>query len=260
MTNGMRCSNWTQLGEPELSAIEAATEFFQLDRLVRLEQDHALAVAPSCLFCRSDSVHLLTAAAAAMVNGRGLNIVSCGSAILESGIGKKKAVELQLPTSAGTQAVLPPGGGYVISQAALALALPWITSSKVTRAKTANRVLMLDRQTMLALLQAKRSGEHGGKLKCAPAVSAEAAGGTGSAGLQEALGTQVSELEPGGCVAVYREASQLGSAAAPSSRKQLDQPVALSCWKSDPYWLQISSNDKAALAHVEKQLGGMQST
>jgi hypothetical protein len=186
-------------------------------------------------------------------------MVSCGSAILESGIGKKKAVEVQLPATAGTLAVLPPGGGYVIPQAALALVLPWITSSKVNGMKTANRVLVLDRQAMLALLQAKWSGTHGGKLKCAVGETAGAAHGAGSALLHEAVVSQVNKLESGGCIAVCKVDSRLGSAAE-TSCKQSHQPVALSCWKSDPYWLQISSNDKTALAHVAAQLGKTEGT
>lgn len=278
-------STWLPLKAPDLPAFQAATEFFQL------EPTNAAAVTRGCLFRRGDSVHLLTNAAAALANGSSLNMVSCGSTILENGIGKKKAIELQLQATAGTTpvdlvsgttpavALLGPGGGYVIPQAALSLALRWITHNKAKEQREevetpklhqdnarknrngkakSSRVLVLSRQAMLSLLEAKRSGAHGGKLKCAPAEPPGTARCADTAVLHEALITQVGKLEPGGCIAVCKEESQLSRAKDPSY-SQSYQPVALSCWKSDPYWLQISSNDKAALALVAERLGGTES-
>jgi hypothetical protein len=269
-----------KLGEKELPAVRAAAAFFSFDRLLG---DDAAATSPS-FFRRGDAVHLLTAAAAAMADGRGLSMVSCGAAVLEAGVGKKQAVQLQLQAAAAAAAAAGGmgsdggelgggvgGGGYVVPQAALALGLRWIDSSSSgsgggRRRESSGRVLVLSRQGMLELLQAKRSGAHGGKLKCAPASAASTCSDgesvdsdsedddSAAAVLGEAMVARICGMPAGGCIAVCMPERQ-PSREHQHQHQQQQQPLALSCWKSDPYWLQVSGNDKAALARVGARLG-----
>ena len=220
--------------------------------------------------------------------------VSCGAAVLEAGVGKKQAVQLQLQAAAAAAAAAAVaaaaggmgsdggelgggvgGGGYVVPQAALALGLRWIDSSSSgsgggrTR-ESSGRVLVLSRQGMLELLQAKRSGAHGGKLKCAPASAASTCSDgesvdsdsedddSAAAVLGEAMVARICGMPAGGCIAVCmpeRQPSREHQHQQQQQQQQQQQPLALSCWKSDPHWLQVSGNDKAALALVGARLG-----
>lgn len=291
---GGSSSGWSLLGSSDVPAVQAAAEFFQLECLLgdaqaptnqsrsavnlsSMQRQPASAISKNYLFRRSKTVHLLTAAAASMAKTGHLNMVSCGSTILENGIGKKHSEQ------EGTQSGHGTGGGFVISQAALSLVLRWIASRKSreqeqeaetsgeqqeyacansAEVKKGNRVVILNRQAVLALLEAKRSGIDGGKLKCTAAGLTEAAHSAEDIVLHETATVQVHQMEPGGCIVVCKLEPQQHShnTLVASNHECCDQQVALSCWKSNPHWLQISGNDKAALAFMAAQLGKVESS
>ena len=196
-------------------------------------------------FRRGERVHLLTAAAASLVSNTGMQLVSAGSAVLEPGVGSKSTLVEEEEHA---------GAGYVVPQAALTLALRWVGT------RGSDRVVKLSPGSMRELLQAKRSGTHGGRLRCAVDDDEEQLrlhqGMPEAEGIGEGAMEAVFAMPAGGCIALLvAEEEEESSDAGGTAEDLRSGTVALSCWKSDPCWLQISNgSDKAALAAVAAQL------
>ena len=157
----------------------------------------------------SDSVALLTAGAAGLVSAGGTRLLSAGAAVLE-------------------------GAPSVIPQGSLALVLRWMAAE-------GGRVVRLPLEAMSMLLEVRRRGSHGGRLRC---VGAEPAG-DGACAVGVAAAAAVSQWGPGGCVAVLDGGD---------SEADARPAVALSCVKTEPDWLRVCGQDKAALAAVSREL------
>lgn len=221
-------TGWSPLGVVEAAAVRSAVEFLALDGTAAGRAVFA-GGNDGQLLRRGERVHLLTDAAAALATDRaGLQLVSAGSAVLEPGVGSRSSLADGEEEHAG--------GGYVVPQAALALAMRWMG------ADGSGRVVTLSARGARALLQAKRSGTHGGRLRCAVDDDDEDEE-QGAEGVDAAA---VCAMPAGGCIALFAAEGEEGDPGG---------TVALSCWKSDPCWLQVSNgSDKAALAAAAAQM------
>merc|ERR1711957_708381 len=115
--------------------------------------------------------------------------------------------------------------GYALSQSGLDLMLSrWLPNKKLKHqpGKSQGRVVHLLPADMLALLDARDGGLHGGKVDCREAEGLITPGAA----------RVISRWSDGGCVALCDDDRALGS------------PVAFSCFKSKGHWMQVRALEK----------------